>query len=108
MRQSGNMIMLGGAGGIRKMMAVIQWKYGRKYKENGIILQVYEIVSEFLIERGIAGYWLLSEDEEPGKVVIWEHWRTGVKGKIVVYLDTGDCYEEAPYAGGIIHIQTSP
>ena len=90
------------------MMAVIQWKYGRKYKENGFILQVYEIVSEFLIERGIAGYWLLSEDEEPGKVVIWEHWRTGVKGKIVVYLDTGDCYEEAPYAGGIIHIQTSP
>lgn len=61
--------------------------------------QVYEIVSEFLMERGTTGYWLLSEGGEPGKVEIWEHWRTGVKGKIIVYLDTGDCYEEAPYAG---------
>lgn len=59
----------------------------------------YEIISDYLTKQGVNGYWQEVLDENHNTLTVWEHWNTGMKGKVTMDLFSGDCFEEAPYAG---------
>lgn len=40
---------------------------------------------------------LATNESDENTAIIWECWPTGFKGKYIVDLNTGDCYEEGPY-----------
>jgi hypothetical protein len=54
------------------------------------------IMEDYL--KDMSGWWDVTEESDT-ELIIWEHWNTGMKGKITVDLKSGDCYEESPYAG---------
>lgn len=52
-----------------------------------------------MAHSGYSGWWSIEDDKGDGKVVMWQTWPTGFKGKYTIYMNTGDCYEEGPYWG---------
>lgn len=64
-------------------------------KEEGI-----DILTNYMNSQWRNGYWLMSEeDSNDNQMVAWEHWNTGMKGKVILDLQSGDCYREEPYEG---------